>query len=393
MSFSLSTIERLSIMASLLSLPDKERTEKDKCLLSLFHLQRKERLPWDYGVFLLLAAKHGNPFAAFLLGECLRLGLPPFKKDSTKAYRFLLLSHEGGYRRASVRLLSFRNLPKGLRRTISRQALIPGKDVHTLECLSKHYRFINQVDKEKECLEKLLATGMKKHLLRLLDILLFGPRKTRDIQRAIVLLEEAKKEGRKDIFYYLGRIHLEGKGVKKDIAKAKISLIKDKRNPKSLLLLGKMQQHEGRTEKAKSCYRMALSLGENKALPLLAILEAKSENPVERRHGFLSLRRLSVTDNSLFFPLCLAYGKRRNGLLSELYLRKALLAKDRKAIHFALKYKRRMSDAKKALWELGNAKTKGGIRRRLEQEGKEEEEGRQMAFLMFTRLKRNLSIP
>ena len=388
---SLSSIERLSIMAELLSLPEGEKTEKDKCLLSFFYLQQGESLPWDYAIFLLLAAKHGNAFASFLLGECLRLGLAPFSKDLKKAYHFLRLSHEGGFQKAGVRLLSFSGVPKDLRRKISVD--FKTQDIPTLECLTLHYRFLKRKDKERECLEILLSLGVKKYLPQLLDILLFGPKKERDIPKAILLLEKAKKEGRKDILYHLGRIHLEGKGVEKDRKKAISYLLQDKHNPQSLLLLGRLKQREGSKEEAKLFYRRALDLGERKAIPLLATLEAESERAEERKRGFLALRRLSETEDSLLFPLSLAYAKRRNGLLSDSYLLKAIKAMDKRAILFALRHKRRISQAKKALSHLERLGKAKAINTRLKREVQKDKERKALALVMLRRLKRNLSIP
>ena len=340
-------------------------SKKESLLLVFLLIKAKRRIPESLGLSLLLSFRRKDSFGTFLLGECYRIGIPPFGKSEEKAFSCLLQAYCLGFPDAASRLLSLRNLPKGLSKKIRKNRPFVRQDKTTRYCealfLSRH----GQEEQAKERLLSLLEEGYREAFIPLMSILFSGKRKTRDYSLAFSILKRLARNGKKEAFFLLGRCYLEGKGTERNIPRAILAFQKVKEDKEALFRLGLIWRWKGHRRLAKDCLQRALSFGKKEAEIPLLLVQSQDSLKSTRSQAIERLRALSGKDKKLFYPLARIYEKLGDGRSSSHFLRLALKSLDKRAVFHALKTGHLEKEGEMALESLQRLGRGEGLARRL----------------------------
>lgn len=381
-----------SLQAAILAKKEGERTRRDELLLIYFRLLLEERLDWDNAIGLLVACKGKTvpPFALFLLGECFRLGIPPFGKDEERAKNLFRQAHAKKFPDAASRLLSLKSIRGKERRRLLASKPFFRKDRISQEILARTLIASGKRKEGRKVLEKLLEQGDDKVFLPLVDSLL--SEKTEESNReAFHWLLSGVEENRREAFYPLAECYRLGRGTKKDSKEAWLLYRRSQDDVHSLLFLAKEHERRGETHLACREYHKAAKMGSWRGKVHYAILSAKSPNPLERRDGFQLLLALSAKEPSLDKVLSRLYARLYQGDASAHYLLSGLKRLDEDQIFLSLTTGRRKREGWKAFLRLKAMGKSDRLEKRLSAFQEEDERAKAEGRKGFSALKENLS--
>lgn len=312
----------------------KEMRNTDINFLAYLEIKNRCQVPLSFSLSLVEQSKKGDATSTYLLGEFYSLGLFPFSNNPLKAFQLYKEASSKGCKYADYRLAECYFLGKGVTTNYHKAFEIFNK-IKTLETnyyLGQIYLYgldiTQDIDRGKSLLESCIDNKEAKFILGKEYYL--GKIFSKDNNKALLYLEEAKDDGCLSSYLYLGLIALDSE----EYDKAYSYFLKAKEK-EAQRYLGDIDIKNNDINSAMLHYEQAYKLGDKEAGKKYAILLNNSDSPFSKRYAINIMSTLVDYYPELNLILYKAYYPKKKRL-AEKYLKAAINNKDKEAMKISL---------------------------------------------------------
>lgn len=269
----------------------KKRMPKEtnaSLLFLLFAIRKEKELEGKEQARLSYLIRKKVPFAFFLLGECYRLGILPFKKDKRKAILFYRRADEGCVPEARSRLFLLDAFGKRKQRTANLRTVFLRKDGEDILAEGTYLLRHGRIRAAREVLEIGARQGVVESFYLLGKAWLLGGKEGRNYENAALCFERGASYGDRRAVLAFAECLFLGRGVFKDLRRAATFFEEADGDSRAAMRLGDIALYLRHLQEAKGYYERAVRMGQKAAEKRLLYMKRRGLLP---RKGAKGIKR------------------------------------------------------------------------------------------------------